>query len=376
MILLKPLVSIIIPVYNQEAFLAATLDSVLQQTYPHFEVILIDDGSTDKTPSICQTYCQQDKRFSYYRQPNQGPSAARHNGIHRSKGEYICLLDGDDLMAPTRLESQLEQFQQDYSIDIIYTALKIIDEKGSEIGEVRGHDYSPEDFLVFMLFRNVIPALSTTMIKRKCLLSYSFDFHLRHAEDYELMLRLAQYYRFKYVDIPLTLYRRHKENLSNNLKAHRQAELKILNRYDDAFIDQAIAKSSLTSETKVLMKGKILFNREKWQEALSTFREIPSALSYFYMGICYFKLNQLDKAMESFQASLQQDENNPACHNNLGVVCYLLGQPSEAHFRKALELKPGYLDALDNLSLREGRTPKLTLKELRRDILPYLNKSE
>lgn len=367
------MISIVIPIYNQERFIGATLESILNQTYQDFEVILIDDGSTDTTPMICKAYCERDSRFSYYRQDNQGPSAARHNGIQRSSGTHLCLFDGDDLMAPERLQKQIEVFQKDPTIDILYTALKLINEKGEEIGEIRGQDYPPQDFLVYMLFRNMIPALSTTMVKRECLIAHNFDFSLRNAEDYEFMLRLAQHYRFQYLDIPLTFYRRHQKNLSNDLSAHRQAELKILNRYEESFVDQAIAKSNLSSDVKLMMKGKILFNQEKWQAALDTFQGLYSALSFFYGGVCSFKLSRFDEAMVSFEDSLKLDPTNPACHNNLGVVYYFKGRFSEAseQFEMALELKSGYMDAQMNLMLKNKETPKLTLKELRPDIMPY-----
>lgn len=101
----NPKVSIVVPVYNTEGFIGETLDSVLNQTYSDFEIVCIDDGSTDKGLNILRAYAQKDKRISVYTQPNMGLSIARNSGIRLSKGEYIYFLDSDDLLEPEFLET-------------------------------------------------------------------------------------------------------------------------------------------------------------------------------------------------------------------------------------------------------------------------------
>ena len=92
----RPLVSIIIPVYNVEKYLRQCLDSVLAQTYTNLEVILVDDGSTDLSNAICREYCEEDSRFRLYRKENGGASSARNVGLDKSTGEYLYFLDSDD----------------------------------------------------------------------------------------------------------------------------------------------------------------------------------------------------------------------------------------------------------------------------------------
>lgn len=92
------LISIIIPVYNSEKYLEAALDSVLQQTYQNIEVIMVDDGSTDTSPAICDSYAEKDARFRVIHQKNAGPSAARNRGVDEAKGEYLTFFDNDDLL--------------------------------------------------------------------------------------------------------------------------------------------------------------------------------------------------------------------------------------------------------------------------------------
>ena len=100
----ETLVSIITPLYNGEAFVAQTIDSVLAQTYTNWEMIIINDGSKDNSENIVRTYCDLDPRIKLFNQPNAGSAAARNNGIRRAEGRYIALLDADDLCEPFFLE--------------------------------------------------------------------------------------------------------------------------------------------------------------------------------------------------------------------------------------------------------------------------------
>lgn len=126
------LVSIITPAYNAERFIGQTLDSVLNQTYPHWELLIIDDGSQDSTPDILKKYAEKDQRIVLIRQENAGSAAARNNGIRQAKGRYIVLLDADDLWEPEFLEKQLK-FMAEKNVLLVYSSFKRIDENGNEI---------------------------------------------------------------------------------------------------------------------------------------------------------------------------------------------------------------------------------------------------
>lgn len=372
-----PLVSVVIPLYNQAPFLPASLKSVQSQTYTRLEIILVNDGSTDETGPICLSFAKEDPRISYLAQPNQGPSGARNAGIAASNGSFICLLDGDDLMDPERIAKQLAVFESDPNIDIVYTALRLIDLEGNPIGEMHGQEIAPENFLAQLLFRNVIPGPSTIMAKRMCLAENPYNEAFIHAEDYELMTRLAHLYRFKYLDLPLTSYRRHGKNLSNDLTAHRLAELRVINQYPPSRIEAIVNGTSLKQEEKELLKGKILFNQGHFKEALSFFNSLSTSIALFYAGNCHFKLNHLTKASQAYEQAIALDDTNAACQNNLGALLALQAkwETAKMHFEKALALKPGYLDASDNLAhLKTLSFPwRITWRELRRDLVPYQN---
>jgi teichuronic acid biosynthesis glycosyltransferase TuaG len=127
----KGLVSIITPVYNAGRFVNQTIESVLAQTYEDWEMIIVDDGSKDDSAAIIGEYVKKDRRIQLFSQQNGGSAAARNNGIRRAKGQYIALLDADDLWEPVFLESQLALMNK-YNACLVYGSHKRIDESSVE----------------------------------------------------------------------------------------------------------------------------------------------------------------------------------------------------------------------------------------------------
>ncbi|UKT63272.1 glycosyltransferase family 2 protein [Pedobacter mucosus] len=128
----KGLVSIITPMYNGERFVGITIDSVLSQTYSNWEMIVIDDGSSDNGPKIVAEYALKDARIKLISQANAGSAAARNNGIRMAKGQYISLLDADDTWDPIFLDSQLK-FMAEKKADLVYSSHRRINEESKEI---------------------------------------------------------------------------------------------------------------------------------------------------------------------------------------------------------------------------------------------------
>lgn len=134
-------VSIIIPCYNMEPYLAETLDSVASQTYNNWECIIIDDGSTDNTELIVNNYCNNDNRFRYIKQENKGVSAARNNGIKQANGEFILPLDGDDIIEKTYIEKAVNYISTHPETKLVYCKAAFI---GQKTGEWKLEEYSYE----------------------------------------------------------------------------------------------------------------------------------------------------------------------------------------------------------------------------------------
>lgn len=125
-------VTIVIPVYNVEAYIYQAIESVLAQTYPYFEVILVNDGSKDHSVEVCQKF--DDPRIKILHQENQGPAAARNHGIRHAKGEYVAFLDGDDLWTPDKLVKHVEHLDRNPEVGVSFCPSRFIDDRGDSIG--------------------------------------------------------------------------------------------------------------------------------------------------------------------------------------------------------------------------------------------------
>jgi glycosyltransferase involved in cell wall biosynthesis len=210
-------VSVILTTYNGETrgFLSEAIESVLHQTYKDFELIMVDDGSTDNTQKLCEEYLS-DTRVKYINQVNRGVSSARNTGIRASSGDYICFLDDDDAWLPEKVEKQLYYFSscKDEKIGLVHTWVDHIDENGDVIGhgkiETAGNIYNK------LFEQNVINALSSVMVKSGVFEKVGiFKEHMIHVEDIELWFRVARDFHVYSINEPLTRYRvHHMETLS------------------------------------------------------------------------------------------------------------------------------------------------------------------
>ena len=126
--MIEGLVSIITPCYNGSRYIAETIESVIKQTYLKWEMIVVDDGSKDNSADIVRNYSKKDNRIMLVQQKNAGSAAARNNGIRRAKGQYIALLDADDLWEPEFLEKQIK-FMKEKDAVCVFCSYKSIDEK-------------------------------------------------------------------------------------------------------------------------------------------------------------------------------------------------------------------------------------------------------
>lgn len=369
----SPLVTIVMPVYNLAQFLPQALSSALSQTYPSIEIVIINDGSTDETGKIIDEFAGRDRRVRPIHQENRGFASAMNRGIQESRGDYIAHLDGDDLIAPEKIEKQLEIFCANPEVDFVYTAIYVINAEGNTVGEQRGSDeVDSETFLAKMCFRNIVPNPTTMMGKRACCLNTPFNEIYRYSSDYDRLLRLAQKYRLKYLDLPLTYWRRHDLNVTNKLELLRGEQREILKQYDVSVLMGFVDRSKLSVEEKLLLKGGILYNLELWNQALEKFERVTGRVGRFYSGNCYVKLGDLGKAARYYRECLAFDQSNAACWNNLGVALAMSGEQGEADrcFQLALEKRVGYLDPEINRLCRESGW-RLTERELRSELIPY-----
>lgn len=200
----KPLVSVVIPVFNLEAYLGEAIDSVLGQTFRDFEILLVDDGSSDRGPEIIERYRRRHpEKVRVLSQDHRGAAAARNAGIAAAAGDWIAFLDGDDVWKPGKLEIQLREAKKDPRIDFISTAAEIYG-RSDLFGE---RHPSGEDLKLELLLSGCFIVLSSVLLRRELLGTTLFAEQLPGAQDLDLYLRLADRSHFHFVPEPLILYR-------------------------------------------------------------------------------------------------------------------------------------------------------------------------
>ena len=210
-----PLVSILIPVFNGEAYLRNSIESARKQTIQNIEILILNDASTDRTAEIAQELMLNDSRISLHsNRQNIGVAKTRNYGFSLSKGKYIALLDADDIWAPNKLELQLEQIKKN-NLDVCYTGYSFIDANGSPIGK----PYSvPENLTIKRLIAENVVGCSTVLLRKELVSQVQMYPEFAH-EDYVFWLELMQKgYKFGGVNKQLALYRVTKESRSGDKK--------------------------------------------------------------------------------------------------------------------------------------------------------------
>lgn len=208
-------VSIVITVYNRERFVAKAIESVLAQTYQDFELIVWDDGSTDKSVEIAQAFAKRDRRIRVVAAEHLGQGCALKAAIAEAKGTYIGQLDSDDLLAPTALEETVAVLDTHPEVGLVYTSYEVIDEEDQILGAGTrcGIPYSQKRLLVdFMIFH--FRLMRRSVYDRVGGINELFE----SVEDYELCLRLSEVTQVWHLEKPLYFYRNHDDSLSHHKK--------------------------------------------------------------------------------------------------------------------------------------------------------------
>ena len=231
---MMPIVDVIIPAYNISRHLPAALESVMAQTYANWHIIVVDDGSNDGTEAAIRPY--QDRlgeRLAYYKQPNQGPSAARNTGIRQSSGELIAFLDGDDLWLPDRLAVSVACLERRPAAGLSYGLITRMTESGKLLDTFRGNGAGSEGKLASQIYmRRVEFPCPTVTVRRSCLQQVGlFDESMRATEDRDLWLRIAQRYEIAFIPEVLAYYRIASSSASLNYDKMMSAQLRFLEKH-------------------------------------------------------------------------------------------------------------------------------------------------
>jgi glycosyltransferase involved in cell wall biosynthesis len=208
-------VSILMPVYNGEQYLSEAIESALAQTYKNFELLVVNDGSTDNSVDVIRPFLK-DSRVIYIQQKNAGVAAARNTAIKQATGKYLGFLDQDDIWLNNKLEVQVAALEQDENIALVYSNQDFIDAYSNKIdydwitGGASGYCFGA-------LFKKNWISVLTVLIRKTVIDEIGpFNEQLPGTDDYEIWLRVTLKYPIRFIDQSLALYRFHDNNVSKN----------------------------------------------------------------------------------------------------------------------------------------------------------------
>ena len=204
--------SVVIPTFNRADFIREAVDSVLSQDFASLEVIVVDDGSTDATPTVMAAI--DDQRLHYVGQANHGRSHARNAALRLARGRYIAFLDSDDLYLPGKLRRQVAFLDENPDFAMVYTAADCVDEFGASLGQTYEATHAGDLYPEVAFFRPLTITLPTVMVRRSVLdVVGGFDECMHRFEDTDLWRRIAKRYPIGALPEPTCLIRSHEGNL-------------------------------------------------------------------------------------------------------------------------------------------------------------------
>lgn len=297
-----PVVSIVIPTFNNADLIGIALESVYAQTFTDFEIIVVDDGSTDGTREVLSAFTD---RISYHYQPNQGPAAARNKGLRLARGEFIAYLDADDIWHPDNLSIKRLALMSHPDLGGVFSDFAIFDTTGPRhdrglyhlFPTFRRNRFTVEDVFshrvelnhgaerIPMMWGKVFQSLlhgnfilpTVALVRREAALAVGdFRRDLRTQEDYEYWLRFAKMFPFAYVDRALAQYRRHPQQLTDHSKIDQtlRAVIQIMDCYRDDWLHHGAPGAYARRKSQLWRElGKGYARHARFRDARDAFRE-------------------------------------------------------------------------------------------------------
>lgn len=347
------MISIILPVYNAGNYVKDTITSLLEQTENNFEIIIVNDGSTDNSEEIIQSF--HDERIYYVKhEKNKGIAASFNTGLKLAKGDFITFHGADDLSLPHRFKRLLEEFCCK-NIGYVHSDMLLITENNIPFSYWQAGNISPDE--IYSFFLNVgTPFNNGSMIfRREAVEGIYYNESIKIGSDTDFVLKVAKKnWRSSHVPEPLYIYRRHQTNVTAKRSYDDLAKHVCLNIKDEDL------KSLNEIEEHDLLTGKLIAGlalSRRWmkQEGFSLFHEaIPFVKTerelHFYEGMKGLVENNYNHAIHHFQ---QIKNRNHIEENYLGEAFLHLKRYKEAydHFLKSLQLSPNYHTPVKNLKI-------------------------
>lgn len=352
------MISVMMPVYNAGKFLQESIVSVLHQTEQNFELIIVNDGSTDNSENIILSF--SDPRIKYFNQKHGGSAAARNTALNHVKGDFVVFQDADDISLPARFEILKRHFTSQ-SIGIVHSDMLLINQHNQPIGYIAGSNMGRAQMLRFFLKAGTPFINASMMVRSEALQGFRYNPSLRVGEDTDMVFRTARNWLTVHVPEPLYLYRRHSTNVTNRvihstvalhlkkfIERHSLAELfpELDWENENAINNQARAYALVSL---FLFRRGLIYNARNWYEKAAKLVHEPD-VEYFVTAIekiCAGDCESSVKLLESCSV------RNHVIEKYLGEAKAKIGRKEQAfyHFCRALQLNPHYIEPVGNLKL-------------------------
>lgn len=225
----KPLVSVVIASYNMGQYISQAIDSIIQQSWPALEIIVVDDGSRDNTPEVMERY-RNDSRIHYIQNANQGQPKAKNCGIKNTSGDFIAFCDADDFWERDKLELQMPLFSNP-KVGVVYSEISNIDEHNRRYEKPPAYQRHTGKVTNQLLGCNFVP-FGAAVIRRACIeKSGIFDEQFRMGIDWDLWLRYSLDWEFDYTPARTYVYREWSGQMSTNYRGRYEHAIRILNHF-------------------------------------------------------------------------------------------------------------------------------------------------
>lgn len=300
----KPSVSVIIPTHNRANLVARAIRSVLRQTYQNFEIIVVDDASTDNTKDVIKNFC--DERISYIRQKvNKGAPAARNRGIRAARGKYIAFLDSDDEWFPEKLHKQVSFFEElPMTIGVVYAGVVYIKNDIIEV-EIKVPQMNG-DIHQHIIFTNCVGPLSSGIVRRECLETCGlFDERLPSCQDWDIYIRIAKKYHFAFLKDLLVYHHAAADRITTNAEAKATGHRMILEKYFEEVVKNRKGHSNhrFLIAQYLTRSGQTKEGRLEFLKAISIYPFRPKYYLYLWCSLfgsdMYLKFASLKDSLTS-----------------------------------------------------------------------------
>ncbi|NJE76716.1 glycosyltransferase [Thermococcus sp. ES12] len=250
--MVKPTVSVVIPTYNRSNLLKRAIESVLSQEFEDFELIVVDDASSDNTPEVVESI--EDGRIRYVRlKRNSGGPVTRNTGIKKARGKFIALLDDDDEWLPNRLETQVRKLEDlGREFGVVYGGFYYVSQRdgrilGKRLPKYRGDVYE-------RLLRENFIGSPTLLIRRECFKRTGlFDPKLTSSQDWDMWLRIAKHYKFEYVSEIVAKYYVHGRQISFNMGKYIPGRERFIRKHHDIWRNPEVLSIHLSQMGLLLL---------------------------------------------------------------------------------------------------------------------------